>query len=311
MTISNQQAVVELHSFFEDIHSMGELKAGMLGAGPEDEKPLVPGLSPEGAVQYNTFKLTDIKDKDELKKWEDKIQTGVVLMERFVGVCSSAVNRLAENQFPDDPKKAEAAKYDINNWKAVTSKVTDAFFSDNYSGNQSLKTSVRGIEIAKTVIDFACSVIAGNVASFASFLKGFGDGLNAEMTKTEASYNYLYAYSTHNLFQNQSGVYFYQPSMLVYGTFFSQEQKKISTSCGSTTSIDLDFAVNANSAVFKIEQYLSDTTFKKQVDDFLTTYEAASIKKADSYFDGIFNAVPDTKKNPKAIAAVQASPDLA
>ncbi|AIR66023.1 hypothetical protein [Cedecea neteri] len=271
----NEKAIDAAEAYFSQIHG---LKGAELLS---DKPPLVPGLSQDGAVQYQTYQFNDAPAN--LKK---QVEAGRVLMERFVGVASAAVNKKAPNS---------ADKYNYKEWKEVTQQLINAFFTDPVSGDKSLDTSVKGIEIAKTVIEFACSVIAGNVTAFAAFLKGFGDGLSAEMNKTTADYNYLYAYSTHDLFKDNSGNIFYKPSFLVYGTYFSQAQKKIATSCGSYNEVNLKFGVNTVGGTFKIEEYFNNPTFKKRVDDFLDKYEGKAIDETDSYFDGIFNGSSPAK----------------
>lgn len=273
MTELNIEAIEKAHNHFEEIHG-GVLKAN------EEAKPIVPGLSQYGAVQYQTYQLN--KATPELK---NEVETGKQLMERFVAVASAAV--LAKGG-GDNYKN-----YDFNIWKEIVNVLLPAFFTDPISGNKSLNTTVKGIDVAKNVINFACSVIAGNVTAFASFLNSFGNGLSTEMKKTTADYNYLYSYSTHDLFKNESGVVFYKPNFLVYGTHFSQEQKKISTSCGSYNDVKLDFSVNTVGGTFRINEYMNNPTFKQQVDDFLNKFEGKSIDDADSYFSGIFDAQKD------------------
>ncbi|MGL5071308.1 MAG: hypothetical protein ACRC61_08585 [Aeromonas salmonicida] len=274
--MTNQKAIADLHSYFENIFPEHMLRQA------NESQPIVPSLSPSGAVQYQTYQFNEAPPK--LQK---QVEVGRVLMERFVAVASAAVNAKSPS---------EAGKYDFKTWHEVTRKIVNAFFTDPIEGNRHLYTEVAGVEIAKSVINFAGSVIAGNVAGFASFLANFGEGLSAEMKKTTASYNYLYAYSTHDLFQDQSGNVFYKPNFLVYGTHFSQDQKSIATSCGSVSKVVLDFGVNTVGGTFRIQQYMQDANFKKQVDDFLAKYEAKNIEDTDSYFDDIFNDVkPDSK----------------
>lgn len=264
----DKNAVQAADDYFSEIY-------GLKGADSlTEEPPLVPGLSADGAVQYQTYQFNDAPES-----LKEQVKVGRVLMERFVGVASAAVNKKAPNS---------ADKYKYDQWKEVTQSLTSAFFTDPVSGDKSLNTSVKGIEVAKSVIEFACNVIAGNVTAFADFLKGFGNGLSAQMSKTQADYNYLYAYSTHDLFKDSSGNLFYKPSFLVYGTYFSQEQKSISTSCASYNEVNLKFGVNTVGGTFKIEEYMSNKEFKKKVDDFLDKYEGKSIKDTDSFFEGIF-----------------------
>ena len=274
--MSNEKALAELHNYLDDIFAA----KGLTGA--EAERSLVPGLTQFGAVQYQTYQFNDAP-----KDLQDQVTTGRVLMERFVAVASAAVNAKS---------KTDSGKYDFKAWREVTQMLANAFFTDPVSGNKSLKTSVKGIEIAKNVIDFAGSVIAGNVIGFAQFLTVFGKGLNAEMQKTSASYNYLYAYSTHDLFKDPSGNIFYKPNFFVYGTFFSQEQRNITTSCGSTSSVELNFTVDTAGGTFRIQQYMADPNFRGQVDNFLKKYESGSIKDTDSYFEGVFENVQPDKK---------------
>ncbi|ELY3083147.1 hypothetical protein ACV822_000474 [Klebsiella aerogenes] len=265
----NENAVQSAHEYFRKIYDLKDAEV------LSEDLPLVQGLSKEGAVQYQTYQFNDAPEA-----LKEQVKVGRLLMERFVGVASAAVNKKA-------PSSTD--KYNFEQWQEVTKHLTNAFFTDPVSGDRSLNTSVQGIEIAKSVINFACNVIAGDVTAFANFLKGFGDGLSAQMSKTQAAYNYLYAYSTHDLFKDQSGNVFYKPSFLVYGTYFSQEQKKISTSCASYNEVNLNFGVNTIGGTFKIEEYMSNDKFKAAVDDFLDKYEGKSIKDTDSYFDGIFN----------------------
>ncbi|PKE28088.1 hypothetical protein CWS43_23475 [Rahnella sp. AA] len=265
----DKNAVQAANDYFSEIY-------GLKGVDSlTEEQPLVPGLSADGAVQYQTYQFNDAPES-----LKEQVKVGRVLMERFVGIASAAVNKKAPNS--ED-------KYKYDQWKVVTQSLISAFFTDPVSGDKSLNTSVQGIEVAKNVIEFACNVIAGNVTAFADFLKGFGNGLSAQMSKTQADYNYLYAYSTHDLFKDSSGNVFYKPSFLVYGTYFKQEQKSISTSCASYNEVNLNFGVNTVGGTFKIEEYMSNMEFKKKVDEFLDKYEGKSIKDTDSFFDGIFN----------------------
>ncbi len=267
----DEKAIQTVEAYFSQIH-------GLKGTERLAEKPdLVPGLSADGAVQYQTYQFNDAP-----KDLQEQVKIGRQLMERFVGVASAAVNKKA-------PKNADKYNYAI--WKEVTQQLTNAFFTDPVSGDKNLDTSVKGIDIAKNVIEFAGNVIAGNVTAFATFLKSFGNGLSAEMNKTTADYNYLYAYSTHDLFKDSSGNIFYKPSFLVYGTFFSQEQKTISTSCASYHEVHLQFGVNTIGGTFKIEEYMSNKSFKDKVDHFLDKYEGKTIQETDSYFDDIFKNV--------------------
>jgi hypothetical protein len=259
----------KLHNYFEAIY--GDIRK------ESQERDIVPPLTKDGALQYQTYQLNDAP-----KSLREQVEIGRIIMERFVGVASAAVN--AKNT------KTPANRYKFQDWGEVTSHIFDAFFTNSITGDKSLKTEVAGIKIAKTVIDFACSVIAGDVTSFSKFLKGFGEGLNAKMTKTKGNYNYLYSYSTHGLFKDASGNIFYTPTFCVYGTYFNQEQKKIVTSCSSFETVDLSFSVNTTEAKFKIEQYMTDKKFKNSVDNFLDKFEGKAIKNTESYFEGIFNA---------------------
>lgn len=275
--MTNKKAIADLHSYFDNIFPKHMLRQA------NESQPIVPPLSPSGAVQYQTYQFNEAPP--ELKK---QVEVGRVLMERFVAVASAAVNAKSPS---------EAGKYDFTTWEEVTKKIVDAFFTDPIKGNRSLSTEVAGVEIAKSVINFAGNVIAGNVTGFATFLANFGEGLSAEMKKTTATYNYLYAYSTHDLFIDQSGNIFYKPSFLVYGTHFSQDQKSISTSCGSVSKVVLDFGVNTVGGTFRIQQYMQDANFKSEVDNFLTMFEAKSIATAKSYFGDIFKGVKPDSKN--------------
>lgn len=268
--ITFEQSVQKLHQLFGSIHGRSEV--------PDEPYSIVPALTKEGCIQYQTYQLNDAPD--ELK---EQVRVGRILMERFVGVASAAVNRKYKLQ-PD-------TMYAYPAWKDITTPIFNAFFTNPSSGKKSFSTEVEGINIAKSVIDFACTVIAGDVKQFADFLKGFGGGLSAEMRKTKASYNYLYSYSQHRLFKNVSGIVFYEATFDVAGTFFKQEQKKISTSCGSHERTTLDFSVDETAAVFKIEQYMNDNKFKAAVDNFLDRFEGKTITDTTSFFEGIFDDV--------------------
>jgi len=276
MINDNDQAINNLYGYFETIFPLS-----LRGDQPHD---LVPALSKDGAVQYNVYQFNEAP-----KELQKQVETGRLLMERFVGVASAAVNKKAD--------KSDKDKYHFTLWNDVSQQIINAFFANQEKGERHLNTEVTGISIAKTVIEFLGSVMAGNVTSFADFLKSFGEGLNVQMGKTQADYNYLCAYSTHDIFQDQSGNVFYTPQFLVYGTHFSQTQRTITTSCSSYSHVILDFAVQTSAATFKIEQYMKDQVFRKKVDDFLDKFEGKNIADTDSYFDDIFSDVkPDDKK---------------
>ncbi|MCY9848957.1 hypothetical protein [Pectobacterium jejuense] len=86
-------------------------------------------------------------------------------MERFV--ASAAVNKQA-------PTNKEKYNFDI--WEDVANQLVPAFFTEPVTGKKRLDTTVKGVEIAKNVIQFLGSVIAGNVTIFAKFLQTFGKG---------------------------------------------------------------------------------------------------------------------------------------
>lgn len=266
----NKQAINAAFKHFEGIHGKRLSKT-------DEAFPIVPALTPDGAVQYQTYQFNEAPEE-----LQEAVKIGKVLMERFVAIASAAFFRKGGGDSPEN--------YKFEVWNEVVRRLLPAFFTNPVSGDRKLHTTVKGVDIAQQVINFAGSVVAGNVADFASFLKGFGEGLSLEMSKTEAEYNYLYSYSTHNIFQNDSGVIFYEPKLLVYGTHFSHHQKDITTSCGSYESIELDFKVFTIGGNFRIEQYMSDDNFKKEVDNFLTEFEGKNIADTKSYFSGIFEA---------------------
>ncbi|GBO47684.1 hypothetical protein [Pectobacterium versatile] len=271
----NEKAIQDVDLYFQNIHG----PEGRLAS--NETFDIVPGLSKDGAVQYQTYQFNEAP-----KHLQKQVKAGRILMERFVAVASAAVNKKA-------PSNKE--KYHCDIWKEVSNQLIPAFFTDPIKGEQNLNTTVKGVEVAKSVIQFAGNVIAGNVTGFATFLQNFGNGLSAEMNKTQANYNYLYAYSTHDLFQDTSGNVFYKPRFLIYGTHFKQEQKKIATSCASYQEVNLEFGVDTVGGTFRIEEYFSNETFKKKVDNFLDKYEGKAIDDADSYFDDIFNGVKPNK----------------
>lgn len=242
--------------------------------------PLVPSLGEAGAAQYEVFQFNDAPD--DLK---EAVEVGKSVIERFSGVISAAV--LKKNGDVSTAKD----NYQANVWNEISGNIFKAFFSEVSSLNNTFKQTVFSMEIAKSVIDFAASVIAGDVSSFASYLEGFGSKMALEAEKTQNDYLNMHVISSHRLFKNESGIVFYAPELRISGTSFNQNQKAIFTSCGKIEKVTLDFNVLGQSAIFKIRQYMEDAKFKKSVNDFLDRFESKAIKETESYFDGLFSDV--------------------
>ncbi|WP_405081036.1 hypothetical protein ACI51X_18875 [Pectobacterium versatile] len=137
----NEKAIQDVDLYFQNIHG----PEGRLAS--NETFDIVPGLSKDGAVQYQTYQFNEAP-----KHLQKQVKAGRILMERFVAVASAAVNKKA-------PSNKEKYHYDI--WKEVSNQLIPAFFTDPIKGEQNLNTTVKGVEVAKSVIQFAGNVIAG------------------------------------------------------------------------------------------------------------------------------------------------------
>ncbi|WP_374419460.1 hypothetical protein [Chromobacterium sp.] len=234
--------------------------------------PIVPSFAEDGSVQYQNYQFNEAPS--QLK---GSVEVGRNLLNRFVGLVSGTVNRQAE------ARAGASAKYDFALWREAFTPVMSSFFDNARSNNRVVNKVVRGVDVAKAVIEFNGGVTTNELEAFSRFLRYCGSNIQRSV-QWKGSSRVIFAYSTHSF----SGD-LYKPSIHFYSATVDRSQLGILSSCGSMEPVSLQFNVNYVSADFNINSYLNDARFKQEVDWFISRFESESLAQEGSYFDDVFH----------------------
>jgi hypothetical protein len=206
------------------------------------------------------------------------------------GLCSVVTSAVLAKSGTDDKKKHEP-----NLWTEPIQRGLGPFISGYSLEDKTYQRRVRGVEVSTQFLNILLDAVSGEggaLNSFRKFLADQGKTIGIKGTQTQEGYKFACIGMVHEVFQIEGGQWIYTPKIRLYFTHFTRKTFQISAGCASYEEFDFDFEVEKVVAPFRIETWRQDSTFRKQVDDFITKYNKANIERSENYFDGIFDSAP-------------------
>jgi Virulence factor Evf len=222
------------------------------------------------------------------KEIEELYKQIAPIMEGLTNVVISAVIKQAGT---DDKKK-----HDPLIWKASMNAMCKAFCGGFSTESQKYNKTVKGLEIATSVINILMTAAVSQGAalgSFVKFLQSQGETMRLQVSGEGDRYQYASVSIVHEIFQASDGRWIYVPKFKSYFTQFSRETFKVTAGCGSYESFEFNFDLQVMTGAFMVENWKNFPSFRNEVQSFINKFQKANIKDSENYFDGIFNSTQE------------------
>ena len=243
--------------------------------------PLNPNIADsDGLVSYIVASAN--KPPKHMQSLYDEIRP---VMEGLTNVVVSAVIKKAG--------AVTAKKHDPATWRDPMQAMMKAFCSGFSQTTRSYDQRVRGVEVATKIINILIEAVVSHgaaLADFTKFLESQGKTINGALSKEKSSYLYAAVSIVHEIFETAAGTWVYVPKFKSYFTQFTQETRKITTSCASAADFRFKFDLDIMTGAFMVSSWTSVPSFRQSVEDFIARFQQTNIKDSTNYFDSIFES---------------------
>lgn len=262
------------HPHLPSVNEM--LKAG----GPLPNEPKTPetafNTTDNGLI---SVVLAQPKVPDSVQKELDVQRQNLI---DLTGVASAFVRKTADKA--KDPNKV----YDTMLWQNVFNHLP--LMGPSQFVKQTMTQNIKGVELAGKFISTILGVAAAGgpaLASFSEFISGLGDSIRAGFETGTKSYS-VGTISIVLEGQQVGNEIKINPWLKGYFIDFSQEQKKIYSSCASAESFSMSFNYRVATSLFNYGALANDDV-KKKYQAFISGTQIDDIESATNFFDGTFD----------------------
>ncbi|XAZ19921.1 hypothetical protein LVY75_07195 (plasmid) [Sinorhizobium sp. B11] len=200
----------------------------------------------------------------------------------LTGVASAYVRKAADKA--NDPNKV----YDTMLWQSVFNHLP--LMGPSQFVKQTMTQNIKGVELAGKFISTILGVAVGGgpaLASFAEFVSGLGDSIRMGVQTGTKSYS-VGTISIVLEGQQVGNEIKINPWLKGYFIDFTQDEKKIYSSCGSAESFSMSFSYRVATSLFNYGA-LANADVKKKYDAFISGTQIDDIESATNFFDGKFD----------------------
>jgi len=190
-------------------------------------------------------------------------------------------------------KQSPNNKFNFDLWDQIYQHFP--LFSASKATDETFHQNIKGVEIAVKFLSMMLDAIvlpSAAVTEFGKFLNGIGDQIKLGTNTSGRNYTCVWNNMTYEFVDIGGGHFEYVPKLKLYYVNFTQQNRTISTSCGSYQSYDFNLTYKQRVQLFNYQSVPPGSDLRAKFDQFLSGQQQQQIDDSSNFFSGSFEGSP-------------------